>query len=114
GAQHKRWSVVVVARHDMVGKPVREALPELTGQGIYELLDEVYETGQPRVARARPAVLGREPGQPPTEHFFDVVYQPLRDATGEIDGIAAVAFEVSELARGRAEGEAASRAHEQV
>jgi CheY-like chemotaxis protein len=81
---------------------VREALPELDGQGIYELLDDVYETGQPYVAKALRVMLVREAGQPPTEHFFDVVYQPLRDATGEIDGIAVVAFEVSELARAAA------------
>ena len=105
--------VALVGHRDLVGKPVREALPELTGQGIYELLDEVYETGQPRVAKALRVMLVREPGQPPTEHFFDVVYQPLRDATGEIDGIAAVAFEVSELARARREAEEASRAKDE-
>ena len=29
------------------GRPVREALPELAGQGMYELLDRVYQTGEP-------------------------------------------------------------------
>jgi PAS domain-containing protein len=32
---------------DLLGKTMREALPELAGQGLFELLDEVYRTGQP-------------------------------------------------------------------
>src|SRR4051812_4076066 len=30
---------------DIIGKPVRVALPELTGQGFFELLDDVYQSG---------------------------------------------------------------------
>lgn len=36
-----------IGRNDSVGKPVRQALPELEGQGFYELLDQVYITGKP-------------------------------------------------------------------
>ena len=32
---------------NIIGKPIREALPELREQGIYELLDGVYTTGKP-------------------------------------------------------------------
>jgi len=31
----------------LVGRPVREALPELAGQQFFELLDQVYQTGEP-------------------------------------------------------------------
>ena len=34
------------------GRPIREALPELEGQGIYELLDGVYQSGEPFVGRS--------------------------------------------------------------
>ena len=36
---------VVCHGREIIGKPVRTALPELEGQGIFELLDEVYESG---------------------------------------------------------------------
>src|SRR4029450_5887812 len=43
------------------------------------------------------------------ECYFDFVYQPLRDPTGSIDGIAIVVFEVSDLVRARREAETANR-----
>ena len=36
----------------MEGQPIRDALPELAGQGIYELLDGVYQSGEPFVGRS--------------------------------------------------------------
>src|SRR6266581_3683016 len=33
----------------LLGKPIRESLPELKGQGFFELLDEVYRSGVPFV-----------------------------------------------------------------
>jgi PAS domain-containing protein len=35
----------IVGDRDLIGKPAREAMPELKGQGFFELLDEVYATG---------------------------------------------------------------------
>jgi len=93
--------VELVAHRELVGKPIREAVPELAGQGIYELLDEVYASGRPHVAKALPLMVVRHDGSPPSECFFDFVYQPMRDATDRIDGIAVVVFEVSELVRAR-------------
>ena len=101
--------VALVANRDVVGKPVREALPELAGQGIYELLDTVYATAQPHVGRAVRLMVLRELDVPPEECFFDFVYQPMRDATGAVDGISVVCFDVTELARARREAEVANR-----
>ena len=36
-----------VGGREVVGLPIREALPELDGQGFFELLDKVYATGEP-------------------------------------------------------------------
>ena len=48
-------------RRDLIGKPVREALPEVNGQGFFELLDRVYTSGEPYVGRGAPIMLQREP-----------------------------------------------------
>ncbi|MEP7086036.1 MAG: PAS domain-containing protein, partial [Gemmatimonadota bacterium] len=37
----------VVGRGSLIGKTVREAFPDLEGQGIYPALDEAYATGMP-------------------------------------------------------------------
>ena len=52
----------LVGHRDIVGKTVRDALPELAGQGFFELLDQVYQTGEPFVGRQLPINLQRRPG----------------------------------------------------
>jgi signal transduction histidine kinase/DNA-binding response OmpR family regulator len=97
----------------LIGMPVREALPYLKDQGVYELLDAVFATREPYVGRSFGVMVDRRPGQPPDECFFDFVYQPLFDDAGEVEGIAAVIFEVTELTRARREADAANRAKDE-
>ena len=99
----------LVGNREIVGKPVRVALPELEGQGIYEMLDRVYTTGEPHVGSQVRLLVQRRPDAPLEEMYFDFVYQPMRDATQQIDGIAVAVFEVSALARARLDAESASR-----
>ena len=40
-----------VGQRAILGQPIRTALPELEGLGIFELLDQVYATGQPFVGK---------------------------------------------------------------
>jgi hypothetical protein len=56
------------------------ALPELQGQGFYELLDKVYRTGEAHSGRAAPASLIPAVGAEPEERILDFVYQPMRGA----------------------------------
>src|SRR5438094_3607482 len=39
---------------DIIGKPVREALPELEGQRFFELLDQVFASAEAYVGTALP------------------------------------------------------------
>ena len=52
----------LVGHRELLGKPVREALPEIAGQGFFELLDQVYATGEPFVGKNMRAMLERAPG----------------------------------------------------
>ena len=36
----------LVGHRAVIGKPIREALPDIEGQGFYELLDGVFTTGK--------------------------------------------------------------------
>ncbi len=105
--------VELIGGRPLLGKPVREALPELKDQGIYELLDRVVATREPFVGRSFGIALERRPGMPAEECFFDFVYQPLLNETGEVEGVAVVVFEVTELARARREADAANRAKDE-
>ncbi len=104
--------LALVGDRDVVGKPVREALPEVEAQGVVELLDGVYASGTPHVGRSLRLLL-QQPGGRQEECFFDFVYQPLFAPDGLVSGIAVVVFEVTELAKARRDAEAASRAKDE-
>ena len=101
----------MIAKRAVLGKPLREALPELAGQGVYELLDDVYASGRPYVGRSLRVVLDSA-GSERDETFFDFVYQPLFEDS-RVSGIAVVVFEVTELAKARRTAEAANRAKDE-
>ncbi len=77
----------LIGHRQIVGKAARDALPEVAGQGFFELLDRVYTTGEPFVGHALPLRVQLEPGGPLVERFVDFVYQPIRDAGGAVSGI---------------------------
>ena len=80
---------------DIIGKPVREALPELAGQGFFELLDEVYTSGKPYVGRAVPLSVQSAEGEV-VDSYIDFVYQPIFDENGEVLGIVSQGSDVTE------------------
>ncbi|WP_437996492.1 PAS domain-containing protein [Sorangium sp. So ce185] len=102
----------LVGRRDLVGKPLREALPEVVGQGFPELVDSVRRSGKPFVAHEALVKLDRRGDGVLDEVYLDFVYQPLKDAGGSVFGIMAHAVETTEqvLARKRVEELAAERA----
>lgn len=88
-----------IGRSDSIGKTVRQALPELVGQGFYELLDQVYETGKPYIGNELPIMLQREPNGKLEERFVSFIYQPTFDHRGNINGIFVEGSDVTESVR---------------
>jgi PAS domain S-box-containing protein len=84
---------------DIIGKPVREALPELAGQGFFELLDGVFRSGQPYVGRALPLRVEGPDGARP-ERYIDFVYQPIFDDDGRVVGVFSQGNDVTEQVHG--------------
>lgn len=79
---------------DFVGKTIREAFPELEGQGFYEWLDDVYASGERFVAERTPILLDY-PGAPPGQRFLDFIYEPVTDDDGRVTGIFCEGFDVT-------------------
>jgi signal transduction histidine kinase len=100
----------IVGYRDIVGRPLREALPEVEPE-IFELLNRVYRTGEPFVGRSVPITLARHGAV--EQCYFDFVYQPILDEQSRVEGIAAVGFEVTALATARQNAEAANRAKDE-
>ncbi len=91
----------IVNDRPLLGLSVREAFPELQGQGIYELLDGVYTSGERALISESRLHLRTHANESPVERVFDFTYQPLRDGDGSIYGIAAVVVDVTDKVAAR-------------
>jgi PAS domain S-box-containing protein len=91
--------IQLIGHRDIIGKPVADALPELRGQGFVDLLDNVFTAGEPFLGRALPVMLQREPGAALEQRYVDFVYQPVRDAFGEVSSIFVQGNDVTEAMR---------------
>lgn len=87
-----------------INRPLIDALPELQGQGIVELLNNVYTTGQTHKAHELLVQLDYGTGKL-QDVYFTFVYEPMRNVNGEIEGIMVIAFVVTDevMARKRVE-----------
>lgn len=77
----------MVGNRPIIGKPVGEALPEIRDQGLIDMLDRVYQTGEAHIGRRTPVMLQRDSSHPPRLHYLDFVYEPIVDADGTISGV---------------------------
>jgi diguanylate cyclase (GGDEF)-like protein/PAS domain S-box-containing protein len=77
----------LVGHRKLVGKPFREAIPEVEGQGYYELADRAYSTGQASVVREMRARVQREPDGPLAEIYIDMLVQPVFAPDGSVSGV---------------------------
>jgi len=93
----------LVGHRDILGKPVRDALPEVAGQGFVDLLDSVYTTGQAFTGSGMLVMLQRTPGGPPVEAYVDFIYQPISDGKGGVSGIFVQGYDISRQKQQEAE-----------
>ncbi|MGA9390586.1 MAG: ATP-binding protein [Candidatus Sulfotelmatobacter sp.] len=85
--------------NQIVGKTVKEAFPEIEEQGFFQLLNQVYQTGEPFLATDRELRLRRN-GEENTI-YVTFSYQAVRNVEGEVEGILAHTVDVSEQVMAR-------------
>lgn len=88
----------LVGQRDVLGKSVRDALPEVVEQGFVALLDQVFQTGKPYKGHSVPVDLAA-PNGITERRFIDFIYQALTNENNEIIGIFAVGYDVTETVR---------------
>ena len=95
----------LVGFRELIGRSVRDALPEAAGQGFVELLDRVRANRETFVGRELPVVLQQSPDATPEQRYLDFVYQPIIEADGSCSGIFVQGVDVTDqvLARGEIE-----------
>ncbi len=83
----------------VIGKTLREALPELEGQPFHQLLEDVYTTGKTYWGKEDKVDLLID-GKLKTG-YFNFTYKPLRNEKGQIYGILNMAMDVTEMVESR-------------
>lgn len=81
---------------NLLGKPISEALPELKRQPVWDILQQVYRTGELFKGNAIYIPVARYENGPMEDRYFNFIYQPRKDAWGKIDGILVFVYEVTE------------------
>lgn len=89
----------LVGPRKLLGKTVREVLPDVADQGFFEALDKVYRTGEAFNARGLPVTLRRGSNGSAEERFLDFIYQPVADAKGDVTGIFVEGYDITERKR---------------
>jgi PAS domain S-box-containing protein len=83
--------------NDVIGKPlIKEVLSEMVEQGMEKIFQNVFDTGEPFHAHEMP--LYHEKNGKLELGYFDFVYQPHRNTSGAITGVAVIASDVTSQA----------------
>ncbi|QHJ05948.1 PAS domain-containing sensor histidine kinase [Hymenobacter busanensis] len=83
-------------RHTLLGRSVREALPEAAHQGFFTRLDQVYASGEPAYGVELPVRLDFAGSGQAQLIYINAFYLPLRDAAGNVDGVLDFSYDVTE------------------
>ncbi len=108
-----------LGERELVGKPLREALPELRDSPIPEHLARVFRTGEPHTVIEEPVAVAGPDGAL-AQRYMTTLRRPLRDENGAIYGVISVGQDVTEAVLAKKaletksiEAQAASRAKDE-
>ena len=99
-----------IVGRDPVGKPLREALPELRETEVPAVFDRVYQTGEPLVLAEQLVALDRENTGKVEDAWFSYTLEPLRDERDAVYGLMVVAIDITDQVHARRVLQDANRA----
>jgi PAS domain S-box-containing protein len=104
-------TIEALGGRNVLGKPLSQAVPEVSDQPQHHVLRRVYETGEPIIEHEAPAwheIEGRR-----AEAYWNSVHLPVRDASGAVEGVMTFALDVTENVLVRRELERLNRAKDE-
>jgi PAS domain S-box-containing protein len=93
---HNQTFIDIVGKGpDIMGKPLREVMPELLteGQPFLTILDDVYTTG--KMFQTYGSLVSIVQNGVMTHNYYNITYSPVYDENGEIYGILDIAVDVT-------------------
>ena len=86
----------LIDKKDIIGKTVKEVLPELVQQGVFEILDSVFQTGKTFAANEMLFKFDYNGNGKLVDTYLNYIYQAHRNSDGVIDSILFFANDVTE------------------
>ncbi len=93
---------------DLVGRRFADVMPELEEQ-VWDVFNRVLDTGEPFLANEWYVSYDYDRDAVNEDHWFNVVYNPLREPDGTVSGLVAVLSEVTAQVLARKELERVNR-----
>ncbi|MEP7254007.1 MAG: PAS domain S-box protein, partial [Ginsengibacter sp.] len=91
----------LVDRKIIIGKTVEELFPEIEQQGLIDILNNVFSTGEPFIANEFPVELIDKSTGKLVLHYYNSVMQPIKDQNGNTDRLLSHGVEVTQQVTAR-------------
>ena len=104
----------LIGKTDIIGKTVKELMPELESQGIFTFLDNVYQTGESFSANEMLVQLDIAGTGELVDTYLNFIYQAHRNIEGDIDGIFFFAIDVTEQVLSRKKIDDSRKRYQQI
>ncbi len=88
-----------LGNREVIGKTLHKAIPEIKMQGLIELLDKVYKSGETFTGNEMPVKVDRGNGL--QQFYLNLTYQAFKNDEGKIEGILVFAYDVTEQVEAR-------------
>ncbi|HWF81714.1 MAG TPA: PAS domain-containing protein, partial [Streptosporangiaceae bacterium] len=75
----------IVNCRELIGRPMREAIPELTREQL-QVIEDVTHTGRPS-AGLEAEIWICQPGHDPEQLFVSFAHRPVKDEAGNVSGV---------------------------
>jgi rsbT co-antagonist protein RsbR len=98
--------VTKLSEEETIGKSAREIFAGRGYEPLFDLLDQVYTTGEPFHGESPPAPFERHGTGTLVPTIFNTLYYPSRDSDGQINGVMSFATDVTDLVEARQRTEA--------
>ncbi len=91
----------LIGKSNILGKTVKEVLPEVVPQGFIEILDQVYKTGNSFSANEMLVYLDLKGDGQLTAFYLNILYQAYKSDEGNIEGVFFFTVDVTEQVAAR-------------
>jgi two-component system sensor histidine kinase VicK len=99
---------------ELIGRPIFEALPELLGTPLEQVLLDVYQKGIPVEFKEMLVPIAEQENGQTKDRYFTFNYVPRQDIDGKVDGIFAFVYDVTGIIESKLKAEQATGDLEQI